>query len=613
MSSPAASLPTHATDPNPQDAFAYLDLHEDVLQSIRRSGYPQPTPVQHQTIPFIRAGRDVLAQAVTGSGKTAAFSWPILSMLDTNIHKPQALILAPTRELATQTKDAIAHYGANLPGFRVASVYGGQSYEPQLRDLRRGAHVVVGTPGRIIDHIRRHSLHLGALRWLVIDEADEMLRMGFLEDIEWIISQTPTTRQSLLFSATLPKPIRRIANQYLNNPQQITVESREMTAATIEQRYVVTKQSDKLETLTRIIEVTPTDGVLVFVRTRSQTADVASELLKAGHRVGALSGDMPQAIRERTVQRLREGSLDVVVATDVAARGLDVERISHVVNFDFPNDVETYIHRIGRTGRAGRSGEAILFVTPRERRLLGRIESGTRQRIAAMDKPSLKTINRLRTEKFKESVVQAAGEDSPALEHLVEEICRETGLEMIQVAAALAKLAQGTLRPESAPATTANSEQRKRPAAATEKPGERTTRGRNQESGAGARRRDAMQTYRVSVGRIHKVSPKELVDAIAYESDLPAGRIGNIRIQHDTTTIDLPGTLPAGFFNDMEKVELGGQQLVFELDTSAPRAPATDRKNRGRRKESASTKAEKRKAKSKGRVKTKKNRVRKKT
>ena len=347
--------------------FADFELIPEVLAAVRDVGYETPTPIQIPTIPHLLAGRDVVGQAQTGTGKTAAFALPLLSRLDLKRADPQILVLTPTRELAIQVAEAFQTYASHLRGFQVLPVYGGQDYAVQLRQLKRGVHVIVGTPGRLMDHMRRGTLKLSGLRTVVLDEADEMLRMGFIEDVEWILSQTPPQRQVALFSATMPSAIRRIAQQYLRDPAEITIKLRTTTAETIRQRYWIVTGVHKLDALTRLLETEPFDGVLVFVRTRIAAVELADRLQARGYATSALNGDMPQKQREQTITRLKAGKLDILVATDVAARGLDVERISHVINFDIPNDTEAYVHRIGRTGRAGRSGEAILFVAPRER------------------------------------------------------------------------------------------------------------------------------------------------------------------------------------------------------------------------------------------------------
>ena len=366
-------------DVSSSPAFRDLGLADTLLQALSAVGYETPSPIQAATIPPLLEGRDVLGQAQTGTGKTAAFALPILSRLDLSKSKPQALVLAPTRELAIQVAEAFHRYAAHLPGFHVLPIYGGQSYGPQLGGLRRGAHVVVGTPGRVIDHLERGSLDLSELTTLVLDEADEMLRMGFIEDVETVLKKTPPQRQVALFSATMPAPIRRIAQTYLREPAEITIKTKTTTAANIRQRYWYVSGLQKLDALTRILEAEPFDAMIVFARTKSATEELAQKLQARGFAAAAINGDLVQAQRERTIGQLKDGRLDILVATDVAARGLDVERISHVLNYDIPTDTEAYVHRIGRTGRAGRSGEAILFVAPREKRMLMAIERATRQ------------------------------------------------------------------------------------------------------------------------------------------------------------------------------------------------------------------------------------------
>src|SRR3982751_909299 len=374
-------------------SFNDLKLPQPLLDALRDVGYETPSPIQAATIPPLLEGRDMVGQAQTGTGKTAAFALPILARLDLSKTKPQALVLAPTRELAIQVAEAFQRYAAKLPGFHVLPIYGGQSYGPQLGGLRRGVHVVVGTPGRIIDHLERGSLDLSELTTLVLDEADEMLRMGFIDDVEAVLKKTPATRQIALFSATMQMPIRRIAQTYLRNPVEISIKSKTTTGANIRQRYWWVSGLHKLDALTRILEAESFDAMLVFTRTKQSTEELAEKLQARGFSAAAINGDIVQAQRERTIQQLRDGKLDILVATDVAARGLDVERISHVLNYDIPHDTEGYVHRIGRTGRAGRSGEAILFVTPREKRLLQTIERATRQPIEQMQLPTIQAVN----------------------------------------------------------------------------------------------------------------------------------------------------------------------------------------------------------------------------
>ncbi|WP_428312385.1 DEAD/DEAH box helicase [Hydrocarboniphaga sp.] len=432
--------------------FADLRLAAPVLEALTRIGYESPSPIQARTIPPLLEGRDVLGQAQTGTGKTAAFALPILSMIDTARSVTQALVLAPTRELAIQVAEALQNYASAIPGFHVLPIYGGQSYEPQLRGLKRGAHVVVGTPGRVVDHIKRGSLKLDNLRQLVLDEADEMLRMGFIDDVEWVLQQTPPERQVALFSATMPSVIRRVAQTYLRDPVEISIKSKTSTATNIRQRYWLVSGMNKLEALTRFLEAETFDAMIVFARTKAATTELADRLLARGFSASALNGDMQQNDRERTIAKLKDGQIDIVVATDVAARGLDVERISHVVNYDIPTDTESYVHRIGRTGRAGRSGDAILFVSPRERHLLKAIERATRQPIEAIAAPSSDTINQRRVQRFKQTVIEAlnkaqgdrsAASQFEAFRSVIADIETETGSPLVDIAAALASLAQG--------------------------------------------------------------------------------------------------------------------------------------------------------------------------
>jgi ATP-dependent RNA helicase DeaD len=442
--SPAAVSAAASESSSPASGFRDLNLDAAVLQALTDVGYEVPTPIQAATIPPLLGGADLLGQAQTGTGKTAAFALPVLSKIDLGRAQPQALVLVPTRELAIQVAEAFQSYAAHMRGFHVLPIYGGQSYTPQIKGLKRGAHVIVGTPGRIMDHMKRGTLDLGGLSFLVLDEADEMLQMGFIDDIEWILEQTPPTRQVALFSATLPNQIRRIAQKHLKKPVEITIQSKTSTAANIRQRYWLVSGLHKLDALTRILEAETFDGMLIFVRTKLETVDLADRLQARGFDAAPLNGDIPQQQRERTVNALKAGKVDIVVATDVAARGLDVERISHVVNYDVPYDSESYIHRIGRTGRAGRKGEAILFIAPRERNMLRIIERATRQQIEQMSLPSIADVNEQRVARFKQRITEAvtAGEGA-VFRELIEEFEREQSIPAIDIAAALASLLQG--------------------------------------------------------------------------------------------------------------------------------------------------------------------------
>ncbi len=431
---------------NPPLDFNSLSLADAVLQALKDVGYESPSAIQAQTIPHVLAGRDILAQAQTGTGKTAAFALPLLSRIDLKNPNPQVLVLTPTRELAIQVSEAFQRYASYMQGFHVVPIYGGQEYTSQLKQLKRGVHVVVGTPGRVMDHMRRGTLKLDSLRCLVLDEADEMLRMGFIDDVEWVLEQSPPTRQIALFSATLPDVIRRIAKKHLKSPVEITIKVRTITAESIHQRYWLVSGLHKLDALTRILEAETFDGIIVFVRTKTLTTELAEKLAARGYSVAAMNGDIPQKQRERTIERLKSGHLDIIVATDVAARGLDVERISHVINYDIPNDTESYVHRIGRTGRFGRKGEAILFIAPRERHMLGQIERATRQKIELMELPSTDTINNKRIDQFTQRIT-----DTLAKEHLefffqlIERYQQEHNVPALEIAAALAKLVQGDI------------------------------------------------------------------------------------------------------------------------------------------------------------------------
>jgi ATP-dependent RNA helicase DeaD len=437
-----ATLAATAADSN---GFLDMGLAPAVLEALAGVGYESPTPIQAATIPAVLSGSDVLGQAQTGTGKTAAFALPVLSRIDLDRPETQAIVLVPTRELAIQVAEAFQRYATHMKGFHVLPIYGGQSYVPQLKGLKRGAHVIVGTPGRVMDHMKRGTLRLDSLTFLILDEADEMLQMGFIDAIDWILQQSPPTRQTALFSATLPSAIRRIAQQHLRSPSEITIRSKTSTAPNIRQRYWLVSGMHKLDALTRILEVETFDAMLIFVRTKLETVELAERLEARGFEAAPLNGDIPQQQRERTITALKAGKLDIVVATDVAARGLDVERVSHVVNYDVPYDSESYIHRIGRTGRAGRSGEAILFIAPRERNMLRIIERATRQQIAQMNLPSIAAVNEQRIAKFKQRIAETlASGDGQAFRPLVEQFEADNEVPAIEIAAALASLLQGS-------------------------------------------------------------------------------------------------------------------------------------------------------------------------
>ncbi|MDK6077268.1 DEAD/DEAH box helicase [Massilia varians] len=572
----------------PLPNFADLDLSAPVLKALKDVGYETPSPIQAATIPLLLANRDVLGQAQTGTGKTAAFALPILSRIDIKQATPQALVLAPTRELAIQVAEAFQSYAAHIKGFHVLPIYGGQSYGPQLSALRRGVHVVVATPGRVIDHIEKGSLDLSQLKTLVLDEADEMLRMGFIDDVEHILQQTPPERQTTLFSATMPPAIKRIAKTYLRDPQEITVAAKTGTAANITQRYWLVAGMQKLDALTRILEAEPFDGMIVFARTKLGTEELATKLQARGFAAVAINGDMAQQARERTIEQLKNGKIDILVATDVAARGLDVERISHVVNYDVPSDPESYTHRIGRTGRAGRSGEAILFITPRERGLLKAIERATRQPVAPLQLPTVKAVNDVRIAKFKEQIASTLAEGGlEVFRSLIEEYEREQNVPAVDIAAALAKLARGDqplllekpdreARPERAdfvPREQVAWEDRPaRPVREPREPAFKKERVvREAEPG--------MATFRIEVGHQHGVKPGNIVGAIANEADMPAKYMGRIEIYDDYSTIDLPDDMTQELIDHLKTVWVAGQQLNMTRDgVEAPVAAAPKKK-----------------------------------
>jgi ATP-dependent RNA helicase DeaD len=586
----------------PLQTFADLNIPAPILKALKDVGYETPSPIQAATIPLLMAGRDVLGQAQTGTGKTAAFALPVLAQIDTRLTAPQALVLAPTRELAIQVAEAFQSYAAHIKGFHVLPIYGGQSYGPQLSALRRGVHVVVGTPGRVIDHIEKGSLDLSQLKTLILDEADEMLRMGFIDDVEQILKQTPESRQTTLFSATMPPVIKRIAKTYLRDPQEVTVAAKTGTADNITQRYWLVAGLQKVEALTRILEAEPFDGMIIFARTKLGTEELASKLQARGFLAAAINGDMAQQQRERTIEQLKNGKIDILVATDVAARGLDVDRISHVINYDVPSDPESYTHRIGRTGRAGRSGEAILFITPRERGMLKAIERATRQPVSPLTLPTIKAVNEVRIARFKDQIGEtlAAG-GLEVFRSLIEDFEREQNVPAIDIAAALAKLYRGDEpllieKPDREPKPAAEWRDREdrdaRPARAgregfgsEERP--RPTREGFAQVREGFRKErvvrpaePGMATYRIEVGHAHGVKPGNIVGAIANEGGIASKEIGRIEIYDDFSTLDMPADLPQDLVDHLKKVWVAGQQLAITRDGETPpeKKPAPKRK-----------------------------------
>ncbi len=562
-----ADLPPALSD------FSSLNLPASLLTALNEVGYETPTPIQAQAIPPLLKGQDLLGHAPTGTGKTAAFALPLLARLDLANPNIQVMTLTPTRELAIQVAEAFQRYAAHIQGFHVLPVYGGQDYSGQLRQLKRGVQVVVGTPGRVMDHMRKGTLRLDGLKTLVLDEADEMLRMGFIDEVEWILQQTPAGRQMALFSATMPKEIERIARRHLHNPQEISIKARTATAETVRQRYWLVGGLHKLDALTRILEVEPFDAILIFVRTRIATTELAERLEARGYSAAALNGDMAQPHREQMVARLKSGALDILVATDVAARGLDVDRISHVINYDIPYDTEAYIHRIGRTGRAGRQGDAILFVAPRERRMLGAIERATRQKIEPLDLPSTETVNNKRVADFKQKITDTlAGGDLAFVHSILEQYQHEHDVPALDIAAALAKISLGErpllMKPEKKGSERPVTESGKRSARA-----ERVKRGERGEprrqKPRPAARADAEQ-FRLEVGSAHGVLPSNIVGAIANEAGLDAQHIGHIDIQAEFSTVELPTGMPKEVFRDLRKVWVCGRQLQISRLNETP-------------------------------------------
>jgi ATP-dependent RNA helicase DeaD len=536
--------------------FADLQIHPSVLQAVVDVGYESPSAIQAATIPALMAGSDVVGLAQTGTGKTAAFAMPILSKIDTSSKATQALVLAPTRELALQVAEAFSRYGAHLPQINVLPIYGGSSYAVQLAGLKRGAQVVVGTPGRVIDHLERGTLDLSRVDYLVLDEADEMLNMGFAEDVERILSETPEYKQVALFSATMPPAIRKLTAKYLHDPTEVSVEAKTATADNISQRYIQVAGPRKMDALTRVLEVEPFEAMIVFVRTKQATEEVAERLRARGFSAAAINGDIPQSQRERTIAALREGGIDILVATDVAARGLDVERISHVLNYDIPHDNESYVHRIGRTGRAGRSGAALLFVSPRERHLLKSIEKATRQKLTEAELPSVEDVNAQRVAKFADSITDTLG--SPAIElfrRLVEDYEREHDVPMADIAAALALQSRDgeafLMSPEPPP---------------DRRPKQRPDRPAKTARQAGGGPKKGFATYRIAVGKRHKIGPGAIVGAIANEGGLHRSDFGHITIGPDFSLVELPAKLSRETLKALEKTRISGVLIELQPD-----------------------------------------------
>ena len=574
------------------DSFADLGLSDGLLKGLAEIGYETPSPIQAQCIPVLLDGRDLIGMAQTGTGKTAAFALPLLERIDVNVARPQALVLTPTRELAIQVAEALQKYARHLPGFHVLPIYGGQSYTIQLKQLARGAHVIVGTPGRVMDHLERKTLKLDDLQTLVLDEADEMLRMGFIDDVEWILEHTPEQHQTALFSATMPEPIRRVAQKYLVDPREIKIKTATATVEAIRQVYWQVSGLHKLDALTRILEVEEDfDAAIIFVRTKTATVELADKLSARGYAAAALNGDLNQQMRERVIDQLKSGALDIVIATDVAARGIDVPRISHVVNYDIPYDTEAYVHRIGRTGRAGRTGNAILFVAPREIRMLRTIERATRQPISPLTLPSRADVTNKRVSDFKARVAEVLNaEGLDFFSNIVAQLCEEQDVGAEEVAAALAMMAQ-----ESKPLQVAGEDPPPRPQRDERRPtafGEREARPGRPERPAfpdrgGDRprferprdhedrpRRPApagdMVRYRIDVGRDHGVEVRDIVGAIANEAGLDSRFIGRIGLYDESSTVELPAGMPPEAANALKRTRIRGVPINLRQDEGRP-------------------------------------------
>jgi len=580
--------------------FDEFGLAAPVLKAVKELGYESPSPIQSETIPILLEGHDLIGQAQTGTGKTAAFALPILSQIDLRSKYPQALVITPTRELAIQVAEAFQSYAAHLKNFHILPIYGGQSYTGQLQQLKRGVQVVVGTPGRVMDHMRRGTLNLDAISTLVLDEADEMLRMGFIDDVEWILEQTPKDRQIALFSATIPTAIRRIAQKYLHDPREVTIKTRTSTVETTNQRYWMVSGHHKLDALTRILEAETFDAILIFVRTKISTLELAEKLEARGYASSPLNGDIRQRERELTIDRLKSGKINILVATDVAARGLDVDRISHVINYDIPYDTEGYVHRIGRTGRMGKKGEAIMFVAPREKRLLHAIEKATRQKIELMKLPTTSDINDKRIERFKDRITQTLGtDDLEQYAQIIDQYRMESNVPSIEIAAALAKLLQGEN-----PLLLKHQKETSLEKSVPEKIDKYERRG----NGRGDRREKqrkqstqsitGMETYKILVGFLHGVKPGNIVGAIANEGGLDSKYIGRIEIFEDFSTVDLLEGIPQDTLNLLGKIVVSGQRLNISK-FNKERSGKSRSHVRIKRKETKTTSKERRKGKNK--------------
>ncbi|UWH03107.1 DEAD/DEAH box helicase [Corynebacterium silvaticum] len=564
-------------DSDSNDSFEALGLPDAILKAVAKVGFETPSPIQAQTIPVLMEGHDVMGLAQTGTGKTAAFALPILSRINVKKRHPQALVLAPTRELALQVADSFQSFADHLGDIHVLPIYGGQAYGIQLSGLRRGAQIIVGTPGRVIDHLEKGSLDISNLNYLVLDEADEMLSMGFQEDIERILEDTPADKQVALFSATMPNGIRRLSKQYMKDPREIQVKSETRTNTNITQRFLNVAHRNKLDALTRILEVTEFEAMIMFVRTKHETEEVAEKLRARGFSAAAINGDIAQAQRERTVDQLKDGRLDILVATDVAARGLDVERITHVFNYDIPNDTESYVHRIGRTGRAGRSGEAILFVTPRERRMLRSIERATNAELIEMDLPTVDEVNESRKAKFADSITESLEDSQVAIfRNLIKAYAEEHDTPLEDIAAALATQARAGSEflmkeppPEKRRERRDRFERDDRRGDRRDR-GERRDRGDRGDRGSRFERSGDMAVYRLAVGKRQHVRPGAIVGALANEGGLSNKDFGRITIAVDHTLVELPKGLPQSVFDNLRDTRISGQLINIEKDNGRP-------------------------------------------
>ena len=570
--------------------FESLGLSAPVLKAVKQLGYEQPSPVQAQSIPILLNGNNLLGTAQTGTGKTAAFALPFLSKIDEKQRSPQILVLTPTRELAIQVAEAFQSYAKYMKGFNVLPIYGGADIGGQLRSLKRGVQVVVGTPGRMLDHLRRRSLDLSQIKGLILDEADEMLRMGFIDDVETILAQTPPECQRALFSATMPPTIRRVAEKYLGDAERVNIEAKTKTVERIDQQYVTVKSHQKMDALTRVMEVEDFDGMIIFVRTKSSTVDIAERLEARGFSSAALNGDLSQVLRERTINRLKKGQVDVVVATDVAARGLDVERISHVINFDIPYDNESYVHRIGRTGRAGREGKAILFITPKETRLLRSIEKSTRQSITPLTMPTNAQVSDQRILQFTNQLVQTL--ETPRLDkfrELITKFADENELDMADIAAALTyeNQKERPLFPKLDNIVAPRDSNRERNRGDKHERREERSK-RDDRPKKEPRVRDeggndiAMVTYRLEVGNNDGITPSNIVGAIANEADISSRYIGSIKLHDDYSTVDLPEGMPDELLAHLKKVRVCAKPMRMTV-YNPQEAPATSADNKAPR------------------------------